>query len=121
MLFDERVGALRAADEAEAKRIEEGKAAAAAAAEAKSAEEERNAAAKKKEEEERAAAEAKAADTPKKEERQSPYKYQKKGRHSLRDSEETEAEEEIKEQGEADDSFRVIITGITVTAKHKKV
>ena len=114
---EEKAAAKAAADEAEAKRIEEER----AATETK-AEEERIAA-QKKEEEERAAADAavKASDTPEKKESQSPSKRQKKGRYSLRDSEEREAKEGIERQGEEDGSIRVIITGITVTKQHKKM
>ena len=121
----------RAAEEAriaEEMRIEERAAAAKAEAEAaaaaeKKAEEERIAA-KKKAEEEREAVQAKAAeeakgpDTPQKEESQSLNK--KRGRYSLRDSEDVEAEEEKEDQDE-EDGIRVIITGITVSAKHKKM
>ena len=66
----------------------------------------------------KAAEEAKGPDTPQKEESQSLNK--KRGRYSLRDSEDVEAEEEKEDQDE-EDGIRVIITGITVSAKHKKM
>lgn len=108
---------------AEERRIEEERAAAAEAEAVATAEkkaEEERIAAQKKTEEEREAAEAKAAEGPDTSESQSPNKRQKRGRYSLRDSEDVEAEEE-KEDQEEDDGIRVIITGITVTAKLKKM